>query len=899
MRLSKKALACSLALTLVATATGPSDVALAAKKPSISKKSVTVTVGSSKKVTVKNAKKTVKWSSSKKKVATVKASGKKKATATIKGIAQGTSVITAKVGSKKLTCKVKVKAPASLIKSVAVDPLDTSCIVLTMKKATPVNMSDISIARKTYKEGKYNYQPSVKTIATDDQITYRLYIDGRLGEGDWVKLTYNKKDVIEKQYLKKFEGIPTIVRQEKDQKSVIYADALFNHLVGNAKYTISQGSLPTGMVLNTKRGIIKGIPTQAGESTFTVSATDELGRNATSTVTYKVYDETVLFAEDQTVSICLDSYVNDRVSKDPQTKVAGSDKFFFGTDTNAKNHAYDRRITIAPNGGSGEYTFTLGTNDITGSTLSTIVTDPATKQPTSVAAASTELRIPYTITEGTHVVPITITDKHNTSLSKTVNVTINAQRYYTISGAAEDSGNAMLLGGNKILFYPVTATSQSDYVQKHSYEMTEKKSTDAQGKETVDYVWKNNFEKYTATVGTSKDANAVVGVKEGTYSAQLLPGEYIVKIYSAADDIYYQMKDHVTVGTADAACNIKAPIKFYNVSAIAAFANGDPIANTRIYFEMKEQQYEDRDFSFNVMTDEKGNFVASLPTNKYSAYVELPNYTIEVDDNGDGDYYYNKENDKYYKYNPVTDQYEEVENPNLNRYYFLTDTEVQNDSLTIQDFKISLTRYVVAGIATGASEGSEAKPLAKTEIRFYDGKGYYRSVMTSETGAYSIGLPGNTEYIARAKVNGCWHTLGKVKVDQASLPNTPLAYGLANEFNGATQIAYNATDENANTIRTDNSNGITMYSIKPSESGDYTFTSSLMNDARTRLTINIFDENGKCIADAEEKDASKVSATAELEKDKIYYISCTAENKIQTKQQHALIAGTYYINIKK
>lgn len=872
MRLSKKALACSLALTLVATATGPSDAALAAKKPTISKKSISVTVGSSKKVTVKNAKKTVKWSSSKKKVATVKASGKKKATATIKGISQGTSVITAKVGSKKLTCKVKVKAPASLIKSLAVDPLDTSCIVLTMKKATAVNMSDLSIAKKKYKDGKYNYQPSVKTIATDDQITYRLYLDGRLGEGDWVKLTLNKKDVVEKQYLKTFAGTPVIKYLEKGQRSAISAANFFDHQIGSAKFAITEGALPEGMVINTKRGVIKGIPTQPGVSTFTVTATDELGRVAKANVTYKVYDETVLYADDQLENIRLDSYVNERLTKDPQTKVAGSEKYFY------------ENILIQPKGGSGMYTFTLGTNDITGSTLSTIVTDPATKQPTSVAAPNTELRIPFTITEGTHVVPITITDKNNTSLTQTINVTINAQKYYTISGAAEDSGNAMLLGGNQIFFYPVTATEFGDYQQKHSFSMRENKYTDAQGKDAVEYIWYDDYENYTSTVGQSKDANAVVGVKEGTYSAELLPGEYIVKIYSAADDIYYQMKDHVTVGTADAACNIKAPIKFYNVSAIAAFANGDPIANSRIYFEMKEQQYEDRDFSFNVMTDEKGNFVASLPTNKYAAYVNIADYTVESSSS------YDEETGTNYPVNNTA---------NSNRYYFLTDTEVQNDSLTIQDFKINLTRYVVAGIATGASEGSEAKALANTEIRFYDGKGYYRSVMTSETGAYSIGLPGNTEYIARAKVNGYWHTLAKINVAQASLPNTPLAYGLANEFNGATQIAYNPTDENANTIRTDNSNGIAMYSIKPSESGDYTFTSSLMNDARTRLTINIFDENGNRIAGDEEKDASKVSATADLQKDKTYYISFTAENKIQSKQQHALIAGTYYINIKK
>lgn len=876
MRLSKKALACGLALTLVATATGPSDVALAAKKPSISKKSISVTVGKTKKVTVKNAKKTVKWSSSKKKVATVKASGKKKATATIKGISKGTSVITAKVGSKKLTCKVKVNAPATQIKSMDVDVLDTSCIVLTMKKATPVNMSDLAIARKTYKEGKYNYQPSVKTIATDDQITYRLYIDGRLSEGDWVKLTYNKKDVVEKQYLKTFVGTPTISYLEKDKNTAIYASDYFDHRVGSAKYTISKGSLPAGMIINTKRGVIKGIPTQAGESTFTVSATDELGRTATADVTYKVYDETVLFADDRTVDVRLDSYVNDRLAKDPQTKVVGSEKFFY------------KNILIEPQGGSGVYTFTLGTNDINGSTLSTMGTD-ASGGPINIASDSTELRIPFTITEGQHVVPITITDKNNTSLSKTINVTINAQKYYTISGAAEDSGNAKLLGGNQLYFYPVNATEYDDYVEQHYFSMKEEKDKDAEGKEITNYIWNHGYNDYTSTVGTSK-TDTKIGVQEGTYSAELLPGEYIVKIYSAADNILYQMKDHVTVNPSMPSQNIKAPIKFYNVSAVAAYANGDPITNTKVYFEMKEQQYEGRSFSFNVMTDDKGSFVASLPTNKYAAYVQLSDYTVDPDlVKNDSNYYYDEE----------TGTYVPVSTKKINRYYFLTDTEVANDSLTIQDFKISLTRYVVAGIATGAAEGSEAKALANTEIRFYDGKGYYRSVKTSETGAYSIGLPGNTEYTVRAKVNGFWHTLAKVKVDQASLPSTPLAYGLANEFNGATQIAYNSTDTNANTIRTDNSNGITMYSIKPSESGDYTFTSSLMNDERSRLTLNIFDENGTCLDDTIDYDTSKVSVTASLQKDKTYYISFTAENEIDGKKQFALMPGTYFINIKK
>lgn len=79
-------------------------VAESAKKPAISKKKATLTVGTSVKLKVKNGK-VKKWMSSRKKVATVSKTGK--VVAKKKGIATITAVLK---NGKKLTCMVNVKA---------------------------------------------------------------------------------------------------------------------------------------------------------------------------------------------------------------------------------------------------------------------------------------------------------------------------------------------------------------------------------------------------------------------------------------------------------------------------------------------------------------------------------------------------------------------------------------------------------------------------------------------------------------------------------------------------------------------------------------------------------------------------------------------------------------------
>ena len=104
----KKAAALVLTFTMAAAMVPQS--AQAAKKIKLEKKTVTVTVGKTVKLKLKNNKKKVKWTviSGKKNVILSK---KGKASATIKGKKAGKAKVQAKIGKKKYVCKVTVKNP--------------------------------------------------------------------------------------------------------------------------------------------------------------------------------------------------------------------------------------------------------------------------------------------------------------------------------------------------------------------------------------------------------------------------------------------------------------------------------------------------------------------------------------------------------------------------------------------------------------------------------------------------------------------------------------------------------------------------------------------------------------------------------------------------------------------
>lgn len=102
MKQTKKILAIMLTLVLSISMIPTINVS-AAKKVKLNKTKVTIYVGKTVTLKLKNNKKKIKWSSSNKKVATVTSKGK------VKGKKVGKATITAKVGKKKYKCKVTVK----------------------------------------------------------------------------------------------------------------------------------------------------------------------------------------------------------------------------------------------------------------------------------------------------------------------------------------------------------------------------------------------------------------------------------------------------------------------------------------------------------------------------------------------------------------------------------------------------------------------------------------------------------------------------------------------------------------------------------------------------------------------------------------------------------------------
>lgn len=101
----------------------------AAAKPKLSKKSVSITVGKTKKITVKNAKKyKVSWKMKSKKIASFKKSGKYAVKVTAKKAGKTTLTATIKKGkkTKKLVCKITVKKNSPKVTKTPVNTPTTS-----------------------------------------------------------------------------------------------------------------------------------------------------------------------------------------------------------------------------------------------------------------------------------------------------------------------------------------------------------------------------------------------------------------------------------------------------------------------------------------------------------------------------------------------------------------------------------------------------------------------------------------------------------------------------------------------------------------------------------------------------------------------------------------------------
>lgn len=140
----------------------PSSPAAAKKKaPKLSTKKVSISVGQKKTIKLKNGKKAV-WSiKSGKKV--VSLSKKKKTSVVVKGKKAGSAVVLAKVGKKKLTCKVTVKAKKPIVtKAPTITATPNTNKPSTAPTATPTAVAPTAVPTNTPQQGE-----AVKNIVID------------------------------------------------------------------------------------------------------------------------------------------------------------------------------------------------------------------------------------------------------------------------------------------------------------------------------------------------------------------------------------------------------------------------------------------------------------------------------------------------------------------------------------------------------------------------------------------------------------------------------------------------------------------------------------------------------------------------------------------------------------
>ncbi len=111
----KKIIVLTLCMALVMGSFQTNVMAKRIPKPKLNKKNITIMMGKTSRLKLKNNKKKVKWRSLNKKIATVTKKG------LVKGKSEGKTTIVAKVGKKKYKCKVRVRDPKKIYVDVKFD----------------------------------------------------------------------------------------------------------------------------------------------------------------------------------------------------------------------------------------------------------------------------------------------------------------------------------------------------------------------------------------------------------------------------------------------------------------------------------------------------------------------------------------------------------------------------------------------------------------------------------------------------------------------------------------------------------------------------------------------------------------------------------------------------------
>ncbi len=345
MKAMKKMLCFVMMVALTISMLIPTSAEGKKKAPKINKKKLTLTVGKSYKLKVKNNKKKVKWSTSKKKVATVK---KGKVTAK----KAGKATITAKVGKKKLTCKVTVKnkenakdktTPSSAVKLSKITILNHSKVQVTLSSAQLLTEKNFSVKYKNNARASYNTSLVVNSVSTTDKVNYILNLSDTgdfIYDNSYVQVTVSGlngtgtaslETFYEKKYISTDNVVYTAMAGEQSIEFIYLYDSgvviTEKKLPAEIEVTMSSSRLD-------KRMKIAGTFAAKGTYTGKIVVENEIGDKTTYMLTWLVGDSQTLQAT------CMESYA---VMEAEETK--------------------DIYSMLYVAGGSGKYNYNIAEND--------------------------------------------------------------------------------------------------------------------------------------------------------------------------------------------------------------------------------------------------------------------------------------------------------------------------------------------------------------------------------------------------------------------------------------------------------------------------------------------------------------------------------------------------------
>lgn len=263
-------------------------------KVKLNKKKLVLTVGKKAKLKVKGTKKKVKWSSSKKKIATVTKKG------VVKAKKKGTAKIVAKIGKKKYTCKVVVKAKKKA--KVTSKPKATAKVTAkpgTLPSKNPQVSDDPSQTTQPSEEG----DPTTAKIILNDNVAttwnayHRPLKDVTVTEAATIRIGYT--DIFDGSlYYTNTYGREVSLDELKSYEGQEFGQGFWqNHPRNDQSFTLQTGTVNTIYVrlvdnmtgtvyyLNSDKIIVQGAAQKTPEPSASAapSATPTSGTTGTST----------------------------------------------------------------------------------------------------------------------------------------------------------------------------------------------------------------------------------------------------------------------------------------------------------------------------------------------------------------------------------------------------------------------------------------------------------------------------------------------------------------------------------------------------------------------------------------------------------------------------------------